>query len=184
MRKREPQLAVSQGSVVTSFTPPQEGLHCSPYYPSSSLLLSEYEVSFVCVTQLLFYASSSLCLPLLLISLSSFNCLLFSSLRHFPFLLLVFPSLSCLDPVFLTFYSPPLPFPSICSSPPLPPLILLFFSPPDSETTEDEATEPQVPMETKEGSGRQHDKSGRRVTSGKSQPSFPARSGTQKSLSI
>ncbi|XP_067116591.1 striated muscle preferentially expressed protein kinase isoform X2 [Osmerus mordax] len=36
----------------------------------------------------------------------------------------------------------------------------------DSETTEDEATEPQVPMETKEGSGRQHDKSGRRVTSG------------------
>ncbi|XP_062303663.1 striated muscle preferentially expressed protein kinase-like isoform X2 [Osmerus eperlanus] len=36
----------------------------------------------------------------------------------------------------------------------------------DSETTEDEATESQVPMETKEGSGRQHDKSGRRVTSG------------------
>ncbi|XP_076011349.1 striated muscle preferentially expressed protein kinase-like [Genypterus blacodes] len=32
----------------------------------------------------------------------------------------------------------------------------------DSETTEDEATEPQVPMETKDGPGRHQDKSGRR----------------------
>ncbi|KAM3857113.1 striated muscle preferentially expressed protein kinase [Diretmus argenteus] len=36
----------------------------------------------------------------------------------------------------------------------------------DSETTEDEATEPQVPMETKEGPGRHQDKAGRRVPTG------------------
>ncbi|KAM9396511.1 striated muscle preferentially expressed protein kinase isoform 1-T1 [Salvelinus alpinus] len=37
----------------------------------------------------------------------------------------------------------------------------------DSETTEDEATEPQVPMETKEGPGGRHqDKAGRRVPAG------------------
>ncbi|XP_019897937.3 striated muscle preferentially expressed protein kinase isoform X4 [Esox lucius] len=36
----------------------------------------------------------------------------------------------------------------------------------DSETTEDEATEPQVPMETKEGPGRHQDKAGCRVPAG------------------
>ncbi|XP_071391591.1 striated muscle preferentially expressed protein kinase [Centroberyx affinis] len=36
----------------------------------------------------------------------------------------------------------------------------------DSETTEDEATEPQVPMETKEGAGRHQDKAGRRGPAG------------------
>ncbi|KAM4602184.1 striated muscle preferentially expressed protein kinase-like [Polymixia lowei] len=36
----------------------------------------------------------------------------------------------------------------------------------DSETTEDEATEPQVPMETKEGHGWHHDKADRRGPAG------------------
>lgn len=51
---------------------------------------------------------------------------------------------------------------SISHLKPFPVLLLIFIS--DSETTEDETTEPQ--METKEGPGRHQDKAGRRGPSG------------------
>lgn len=46
---------------------------------------------------------------------------------------------------------------------------LIFLAPPDSETTEDEAAEPQIPMETKAGPEDLHDQASQRVPAGKHQ---------------
>lgn len=71
--------------------------------------------------------------------------------------LLLFPASSSRPPPQLLFAGFP-PSPPVSSHS----VFLLFVS--DSETTEDETTEPQ--METKEGPGRHHDKAGRKGPSG------------------
>lgn len=71
--------------------------------------------------------------------------------------LLLFPASSSHPPPQLLFAGFP-PSPPVSSHS----VFLLFVS--DSETTEDETTEPQ--METKEGPGRHHDKAGRKGPSG------------------